>query len=106
MLTKRQISIAFRDGINKLTGKDSLIEEYNLAVRALSHKTTSLQGTEKRKLLDQLKQIEEEEWVNEDPTSDIISIKSFNPYLIRSTKSKIKAKIAMLHQLMQEYNVK
>ena len=104
-MDKRQISIAFRDGINKLTGKQSLIEQYNHAVHVLSRKSDSLSGKpEQKALLERIEEITESKWFNGEHGT-IVST-SFNPYLIGSTKSKLRTKIDMLNKLMQEYKVK
>lgn len=98
----KQIHLAFRDGINKLTGKDLLIKEYREAVEALARKSDSLHDTpEQKALLEKFKQITEEKWFEDEHGA--FGTTSFNPYLIKSTKSKIKAKIELLQQLRREY---
>lgn len=104
-INKKAIALAFRDGINRATGKQSWIEKYSDAMAKLSKKSDSLQGEQKRDLLDQLHKIDEEQWIKND-NSNSITIQSFNPYSLKTSKSSIKAKVAALEQLMQKYNVK
>lgn len=105
-MSRNGLYIKFRDGINKLMGKQELIKEYNRSVIALAHKSDSLYGKpEQKPLLERLEKITEEERKIEG-NSGGFSITSFDPYLIRTSKSKLAEKIAMLHKLMQEYNVK
>lgn len=107
MVSKKEMYLNFRDAINKLTGKQELIDKYNHAVHALSRKSDSMQaGAQKQKLLDQLTKIDEEEWMQEDKNVEIYAVKSFNPYALTTSKSAIKAKLVALEQLMQEYKVK
>lgn len=101
---RKQIYLAFRNGINKLTGKQKLIDAYEDAMGVLSAKSDSLRNeTEKKKLIKQLEQISEEKWSE---TKTGFSISGFNPYLIKTPKSKIKSKIDMLYKLMEDYKVK
>ena len=103
---RKRLYLAFRDGINKLTGKQPLIEEYNRAVQALFDKSDSLRGDPKQKeLLEQVQQITEEQWIPQE-NKNVVAIDNFNPYLIKTSKAKIKSKLGMLKQLMKEYNVR
>jgi len=102
---RKSMYLAFRNGVNKLTGKQSLIDEYNDAVAALAQKSDSMQkGPQKENLLKQLTKIEEEQWEIKDGIAS--AIHSFNPYLIKTSKAKIKSKIALLNELKKQYNVK
>ena len=103
---RKNLYLAFRNGINKLTGKQALIDEYNHAVEGLIEKSYSLRDKSKRAdLLKQLSQVMEEQWIIQ--TSDNgVAVEDFNPYLIKTSKRKIKSKLDMLNQLMKEYNVK
>ena len=102
---RKHLYLVFRNGINKLTGKQSLIEEYNHAVEVLLEKSASLRDESKQKdLLKQISQITEEQWITK--KNNVIIIKDFNPYLVKTPKAKIKSKLDVLNQLMKEYKVK
>jgi hypothetical protein len=99
------MAIAFRDSVNKLTGKQQLIDKYNNAVSELSQRSDSLYESSKKKaLLARLEEITEDRWVEGE--NGIIETSSFNPYRLTSTKAKIKSKLADLNKLMQEHNIR
>ena len=105
-MNKKELYIKARDSINKLMGKQELIEEYYQALGALSSKSDSLYGKpEQKALIDKLRQISGEKFVKKGDHAFSIQ-ETFNPYAITTPKSKIKTKLALLNKLKQEYHVK
>ncbi len=106
MLTKRELYVKIRDGINKTTKKQPLIEEYYRIVMTLTHHADSLYDKpEHAALVKKINTIQEKETARPDRLSPTMTI-GFNPYRIRVTKNMIINKITKLHQIMQKYNVK
>lgn len=103
MANKHELLLALRNGINKLTGKQELIDEYERAVYIISHKLDKMNsGADKDKLSAELARITEESHAYDGEGG--YNVGNFDQY--KSNKKTLKQKIELTKKLMQQMEAK
>ena len=103
-MSMRDIKLDFRNGCNKLMGKEALIVEYNNVVMSIANYSDSLEKSAiKTTLLDDLHALTEEYMV--ETKSGFSLVDNFNPYSIITTPKKLKQKIVFGKTIMEHYNI-
>lgn len=103
MANKQKFLMALRDGINKLSGKDNLIEQYrraaNIIGRALSKAKSEKERAELNAAYKELTQISLVKGGNSDAF-----VNSFDPYKLGNRKV-LKQKIAFAEQVIHRFGL-
>ena len=102
MANKGKFLLALRDGINKLTGKQALIDEYEKITSALTKKSDSMEnGAQKKAFVAQIDKLTEHGVSNDGQGGK--NYDNFDAY--RASKKVLKQKIANGQKLMREYGM-
>lgn len=103
MAKKHEFLLALRNGINKLTGKQELIDEYEQAIHIITHKLDRMNpGADKDKLSTELAGITEDRHTYDAKGGYYIG--GFDQY--KSNKKTLKQKIELTKKLMQQMEAK
>lgn len=102
MANRKKFLLALRDGINKLTGKQALIEEYEKVTSELTKKSDSMENSAQKKAfvaqIDELTELA--------VSSDGQGGKNYKDFdATRASKRVLKQKIANGQKLMREYGM-
>lgn len=99
----RQFKLGIRNFINKYTGQDELIEQYNAAMSAIATASDKSESSEfKKKALAAMHAVEGGETVTDGV--GFWEEGTFNPYTPMQKKA-LRAKIAQLYAAMQELGI-
>ncbi len=99
MTKKHELLLALRNGINKLTGKQDLITEYEQATHIITRKLDRMNpGAVKDKLMDEFHKITEETYESDGKGN--MNISGFNQY--KTSKKNLKQKIELTKKLIQQ----
>ena len=97
-----QFKLALRNAVNKATGQQKQINEYNKIVRVLSNASDKEKDPEKKqKILDTLDTLIEERWTNH---GSHMTVSTFNQYKPLQS-GKLAEKIKSGYKLMQEFKL-
>ena len=106
MKRSNKIGLAFRDGCNKLMGKDPLIKEYHDIVLAISQHSDSLAGKKEQKpVLEALNSLTEA-YTEASKYGGVSMGNNFNPYAVTTLPGKLKKKIAEGRAIIAQYDIK
>ena len=106
MRRSNKIGLAFRNGCNKLMGKEPLIEEYHDIVSAIAQHSDSLAGKKEQKpVLDALNDLTEA-YTEASKYGGISMGNNFNPYAVTTLPGKLKKKISEGRAIMAKYDIK
>ena len=100
----RSIKLKFRDGYNKLIGKQPLIDEYNQIAQTICNHTDHMpSGDKKKEIISKFNALDETTFT---PSKDgaSFSVGGFNPYY--AANAELRKKIAEGNAIIAKYGIK
>ncbi len=102
MVDKRKLALALRNGINKLSGKQTLIDEYEDATHIIAEYLDKMKsGKEKENLTKAFEKLDETKLKSDGKGG--VSVGGFNQY--ESSKKTLKQKVAQAQQIMKQFGI-
>jgi len=104
-MNSKKLKLKARDMFNKITGKDKVIEQYNELTHEIAASSDKEENPEKKKDLMKLyKDVTDEKWVNDEKGGCYSD--DYNPYKLKNSKKKTRAKIDMARMGLEKINGK